>query len=815
MADKIIPIKLIPFEGGVDSFHEAVTLPRGGYSRIQNIRFRRPGFESRLGQAKHHTTTDNASNAVISGYGFSKGRTVERTLFAQYDDGSVEKATDNPPTVTTGNFASTTVLAARSNPAPASWANFRDYLIYADGAGQAQIYTGTLQTPLFVNVYKGTEAIPDVPEEGADYTPEATDGLAATVVDLDSLDTLANYGAVFVGFDTPINKLTLTVSAVNGNASVATLSYRKNDSTWADSSDTDGTASGGASIAQTGSFTWTLPTDEIPHYAFGRSCFIYRIDFSAALDAEVEVSAITGENTAGFQTVQNVWDGVMVDAIEALVFDSSATTYATYSSQSIKPGGLVGGASYDYIYFNSLDPLFGFYLDVGKTPNTTATTTIDQVAAWTGGAWTAMTSLNDGTTGGANSGFVTWARDSTVRKLNFNSSRYHAYWYRIRFDKTLSSSLTWALQTMPYFEINNIYPVCQCVAVWDKRPWYSFNDNHLYGTTTGYPMSLNGDDLVLLQVGDFRANKILAMRRFYNFMLVWQEEKGEEGGGFHIIEPGATAAGYATQVISDKIGIMNSKCAVVLEDVGMVDLNTERPVMKGVYFVSRYGVFKTDGSFLRNISGGITNYFDSTKSENIRAGYEGKHFLEWDSLYRVLRLGLVSGSTATEPNVFFVYNYATDQWATDILGQPLSSIFEVEAASGDVPVLQYGGTQDGYVLRLNTTDDDITTVIDKSIKIELDGEGWQIRLNSLAFIMKSQTAGKVIVDIYREGAADPEFTEALSMINAGADYVGHRFNVGVSGDHLTIHFRNSKTNQPVYLLKYGVDIEKIHNVAYD
>ena len=54
---------------------------------------------------------------------------------------------------------------------------------------------------------------------------------------------------------------------------------------------------------------------------------------------------------------------------------------------------------------------------------------------------------------------------------------------------------------------------------------------------------------------------------------------------------------------------MNNKCAVVLEDVGMTDLSTENPSMKGVFFKSRYGNFKTDGRFLLNISGGIYNYY--------------------------------------------------------------------------------------------------------------------------------------------------------------------------------------------------------------
>ena len=136
--------------------------------------------------------------------------------------------------------------------------------------------------------------------------------------------------------------------------------------------------------------------------------FWYRITFSAALDAEVEVSAITGENTSGFQDIQNVWDGIMPEATMALIEDSSAGTFATYSSQAILCGELVGAASHDYIYISSHDPLFGIYLDIGGSPNITATTTVDEIATWTGAAFTNLSSVstNDG---GASTGFITWA----------------------------------------------------------------------------------------------------------------------------------------------------------------------------------------------------------------------------------------------------------------------------------------------------------------------------------------------------------------------------------------------------------------------
>lgn len=94
-----------------------------------------------------------------------------------------------------------------------------------------------------------------------DYSFEAQDASTATSVILSSLDTLANGDALYVGSYVPFAGVAIDVDAANGNASVLTVNYRKSDNTWATISATDNTASGGVTMAQDGSVTWTIPTD--------------------------------------------------------------------------------------------------------------------------------------------------------------------------------------------------------------------------------------------------------------------------------------------------------------------------------------------------------------------------------------------------------------------------------------------------------------------------------------------------------------------------------------------------------------------------
>lgn len=832
MGKKVTSSRMFPFQGGIDEVHsKAHTFPVAlidgstpvGISQAQNVRPLRPEFDQRRGMAKQHTTTAHPTKAITSMFGFSKGKTDEISLFAQLDDGSVEMATDNPPATTTGNYG-TSVLSARNGSSPGMFASFKDYLLYADGAGRPQIYTGENARIYAFNVYKGTGAIPNIPEEGSDYTQEVSDGLSSTYADMGSLDDLAAYHCLFVITDVPIDKLSLAFSAWN-STEVGNLAVKYWDGTalTAVSGLTDGTqgdgsgGSGTIEFGKDGDLTWTSPTDELPYYAFGRSGFIYQISHShgsATLDSTVQLTSLTCEYTGGFQDIQNVWDGVMLEAIEARVYKYDATSpwYETYSSQSIKPGELT---TTGYIYFNSLDPLFGVYLDVGKTPNETATTALDLVETWTGEVWTSVgASLDDGTAGGSKSGHVTWNRSITPKKLNFNGSRYHSYWYRMSFDNALSASLTWSVLTMPYFNMDDIYPTVQSIIAWDRRVWYCFNDNYLYGAAQFNPTGLNGDDTVIVPMGDHRSNKNTCMRKFYNFCLVWQEEKGSEGGGFHLLEPGATASGYDAQIISPSIGIMNSKCAVVLEGAMMSDLNNERPIMTGVFFVSRLGVYKSDGSFLKNISGGIGNYFDPEKDECVRAGYEDKHFLGLDSANGVLLLGIVSGSTATKPNKFFVLDPSTDMWTEDIWGYDISCVNEVGAASGNIPVIQLAGCQDGFIRRINTGNQDDGEDIVSNVVVEIDGDGQRLVWLEEVFRCETQASGNIIRTVAVDGNVDFDDKRtrriwSMKPAKNGDSYRLYNKRPGdIKGDHFSIKYENFTSNVTARYIDLGLGFDE-------
>lgn len=147
-----------------------------------------------------------------------------------------------------------------------------------------------------------------------DASVNAQDGVAATVVSLGALPTLANGGSILVGARRPFGGLYVDMTAsVNAQASVLSAHYW-NGSAWTTLSPTDGTASAGATFAQDGDITWTAPSawsrvtlaelaaaGHIPVAALGsvpagivrsESIFWARLSVSAALSATVNAAAI-------------------------------------------------------------------------------------------------------------------------------------------------------------------------------------------------------------------------------------------------------------------------------------------------------------------------------------------------------------------------------------------------------------------------------------------------------------------------------------------------------------------------------------------
>lgn len=769
---------------------------------VQNMRGFYPGMEKRKGCIKKHTTADG-TNKVLSLYQFSKARRTELHLFAQMSDGDILEATDNPPIVTTGVFGPE-VFDGSASQIPGSWSILNDKVIHSNGVDQHKIWAGNVYPIQKFIVYKGAEAIPVLPTKGQDYSNEVTDGLSTTVAVLDALSTLAAYNAIFVCSPIQAKILTWTVTAANGTAAVMQGHYWKNTSAWTDLSITDNTASAGKTLAGSGTMTWTAPADEIPRLMFGTYGFWYRFSLaSGVLGATVRVSEVTFESN--WQSIVNLFDGVPLDIVEFQFYSALTTSYKTFGASSIEIDSAVGTADIFYVC-TGLDLVEGFYIDVGSSPNTTASTTINAFYYWDGSAWQAVSGLVDGTVGLSKSGWVTFNRCAAFEQ-EFNQTEYYGFWWKFTVSKTLSADVLFGMSYQPYFDISELgkgYSNCS----WKDRACYSFDrwGQYIYVSAKDAPMTLNGDDYGILEAGDGRSNKVVGMRKFHNELMVWQEEKGKEGGCLTLFE-GYSPTTFGKLILSSRLGAMNSKSMVVVDGV-MTSTATEEKVKTLAFAISRYGVYATDGRTCSFVSDDIKNYFDPNDTTNcIRRGYESEMWIEYDSAYNVLRLGLVCGGSATVPNVFPVFDLTDKEWYFDTLGQPLSCMAEVEAASGNIPVLQVGGgSGDGFIYLLNNSLNDVSTAIDAYATIELDGRGEKINLRELLTRVKAQTAGNLTVTPYKNGVAQTALTLSMIAENTNEASRRNRTQLNLTGHHLALKFQNNIASQDLYLYDMGAKL---------
>ena len=711
-------MKGIPLRGGCITRREKTALDFGQFSLIQDMRAKHPGFKKRPGQRKLHDTADS-TNQVMSLYQFRKSRIDEKHFYAQFSDGDVLESTNDPPTVATSAVFGTNEAHSGTNKAggmvPASWGNLDDILLYSNGVDQHQVFAGDTNYVSKVVKFDGAAAPPDIPEEGIDYSIEATDGLTTTVVALDSLDTYANDECLYICTPVPANRLTFTIPLPNGNTAVGTLKYRKSDGTWADTSETDGTIDTGKTMGQSGSMTWTHPADEISHYMYGKSGFWYQWETDTQLDAEVEISKIT--YGSDFQDLRNVWDGLPPYAIEVQV-EATAGYYETYAAASVNVSEL---GSAKKIYIGCAEPIQAVYADPGAIPDTNGTA-MTSVKYWDGTAFTTVGTITDGTNGLGQAGWITFPRQSDVQPTQFGTNKIYMYWYELTSPaQTMPTDMVLSFYYMPFYDIEELGKgVTNCA--WKHRGCYTFTlfSEYIYVSASYLPLALNGDDFAILLAGDGRANKVVAMERFHNELMVWQEEKGVEGGCITLFQ-GYDPAHFGKLLLSSKVGTMNAKCVAVVDGV-LTSTTTDERIKTLAFGLSRYGVYATDGKTVSIISDDIQNYFDPTETECIRRGYENENWLKHDSAYNVIRIGLVSGTS--------VHTGAATSTSANKLVDTAGAFTTKKSVSGH-PISHTIAIGDTVY---NTTDNTsaLITAIDNATTLSLDtdimasGEGYEI-----------------------------------------------------------------------------------------
>jgi hypothetical protein len=693
---------------------------------------------------------------------------------------------------------------------PPSWGVLDDVLIMADGRDYAKFYGGSEGQPCKASL---VVLVPGGAETGTFRDDWDGDGIR---VDLPAAWTTNSRFYVF----TPIKTEEFIIDVLSASSGAGILQVaRWTGSAWsylAGNLVTDTTIAGGVSLKQDGRFFGnTLDTNQ-PTRLFGLSGYWYEFKTSGDLDATFDIKA-----TYNFQELTNVWDGVLVDAIESKVFDASvgaAGTYYTYANTAITLNLM---EATDAFYFSTLDRPDQIYFDVGATPNTGGVATVLSFEYWNGSAWTTWSVIEDNTNGLTNSGFIRLnaTEADNAEKQPFQGSLWASYWWRMTVSQTLGDNIRVSLTYEPELGMSDFGTKTECMGIWKERCVYSFDKypSWIYVTQNGTFNVLNGADYAVLQAGDGRRHSVVAMRKFHNELMVWQEEKGMEGGCLTLFE-GYSPTTFGKLLLSAKIGTLNANSVVVI-DGALEASRTDYKAATVAYFISNYGIFMSDGQTVQSISSSIQNYFDPDHADCIRNGYQEKCWMVHDPTHQVLRMGIVSGSSATEPNIFPVYDLITRRWSFDAFSSvhiPRCMAETSGEPTSAVQVAVIAGTFDGHIYLASSTNlhDGTDTAIDMQVRIELNDSGKLLELRELGVRMKKQAAGNCLFTVYENGVLTTEHSKTIDMSRGetGEENVVERLITGVyQEDMISIVFANNVVDQDMYLYDFWIDAESLIN----
>jgi hypothetical protein len=484
-------------------------------------------------------------------------------------------------------------------------------------------------------------------------------------------------------------------------------------------------------------------------------------------------------------------------------------------------------ASSPYIIVYSADPLEGVRVSVGSNPNTNEDVYINVAYRATTGTWTVVTNKVDETDGLTQSGWILWERTPSAP---FDTTLGLLYAYQLRVVGTLTEDTLISVYTMPYFDISDFGLKGQCSGAWKNRAVYSFEQypEYLYISATDLPDVLTGSDSAVLEMGDGRPHKIVAIKPFFNNLLVFQEEVGEIGGCITLVQ-GYLPENFGRVVLSTRVGTMSAKTVDVVENV-LISTATDEKLKTVAYFLSRYGVAYCDGTGVGFVSDSIQNYFDPAETSTcIRFGYENQMWLKYDPIVGVIRVGLVCGTSATVPNVFPIYDLVDHCWYFDVYATAISCFVNISrGATADYnvpssvtvqgPIIQLaGGVNDGSVYMMNTGTADTTiaatpviTAIDSYITAEFGGLGNYLDLLQFEVQCKAQS-GDLLIYISANNILLHTITTSMAAEVTNQTIKRILYSLNVVDQHISIKLDHSSATTSVSLYTVGMEAKLWRN----
>lgn len=754
------------FTGKYDGVTPSILLPFGAASDGLNMRkvSKVGGWKPRKGCAIHNTDAAESGAAMKSLHQYTHPYNSDYHFIAQVNSKLLDSTTD-PPTAGTG-FGSDLGVAVGTTPGFSCVVN--DKWCYADGSGTPMVYAGTAPYPLAVFNYLSSDT------SYTDFTKETIDGRTNTYVGVTGGAT----DKLYILSHEKISGIAVTIGTANTNSVTLTIKAYRSGTWTAVSSGSDGTASGGKTLAQSGSVTWTASASDTLCVIGNVMGYGYELSWSGALSAGVTISKMTV--TMAASTITNKWKGTFEWVAGALFYDQSAGQYiealGKLSNESDSQYLDISSATTsDYIYVKAAEPVCGIGFGVvNGYGNTTANANIDLIEYWNGAAWTTCGTLDDSTIGGTGSSLSQTGRiffnagQLTPVKRVFQSDKIPGYWYRVSWDDALSANTRiYACLYAAQPEALPTYSGCVefkgRLVLWGDPQYKNRLRISAYGrydcfsgTDSCYTDIFGGEDAILLAIP------------FYNELVVFKKR------GVFLLE-GYSPTTFGILKLADTVGIASPKTAQSIE-VGYASMHADEGV-NIVIWQDTDGIYVLDGRKPKKISDPISHYFNSEYSTCIAAASIESCQAFTDYLNNEYHLLI--------PSYELVYNYVNDEWYPPWQRQIVLTT-GLSLRGTDNRYYTYGAAASGFVMQLETDTTDKTTanadqaivhrVKTRAISSLIADNGGKLyfsptmrfNVNGAKLLAKAKSSGTATVKAYYDTASSATtLTSTASLINSG------------------------------------------------
>lgn len=449
---------------------------------------------------------------------------------------------------------------------------------------------------------------------------------SGTYADLSGLTTF------YVGANRRINKVKFYIKTANTTASTLSIyEYTLSDVTFvAVSGQSDGTSSGGKSLAITGTVSWTFNTDvrstfvddtDIPGYW-------YKFVLSTAASPGTAIYYVTAGESA-FRPVEDIWDGVLIPPARVWYVTASGTTdfttettedlytsYADLETWSAANNSLVAG-------FTQKMRGLAFKFVSGHKNAAASGVTVD---FHTGSIWSGVTGLYDGTKNGSatfanNEGWIHWIPTEETTEKNIESKRTYQsnesfYYYRVRVSDNLTDDaqlfFVEGIPAQPAQYTTKDTPGDASFPVSFQKRLFLFSGNQAVYSALDAPDVFNGEDSGKLIFSG--QEKVIAAGVIFNLFLstgIEQMIVTKASETLKLIGNGPE--NWVQEQIDPNVGNVARQSFAVC-NVSDMQEGLKRNV---AIWQASHGFVKSDGATVQDISDDIAVYFNSAKSQSI------------------------------------------------------------------------------------------------------------------------------------------------------------------------------------------------------